>query len=121
MTSSKWTRRSLLREDRKKWHGNNYKNKEILLSPTEPASTAILLYYHYVIVSTVLLFLKSFRCSFEAFTSPLRLKIYGLTNFRAKFKIEPGHATYFEFCAKICEPINLESQRAGFYYTQYGL
>ena len=46
-------------------------------------------------------------------TSPLRLRIYRLTNFRAKIKIEPALAGGFEFRAKISEPVNPESQRAG--------
>ena len=62
-------------------------------------------------------------------SSPLRLRIYRLTNFRAKFKIEPVLAGDFEFRGKIREPVNPESQRAGiggdpefyFYYVGWGI
>ena len=50
-------------------------------------------------------------------SSPLRLKIYRLTNFRAKIKIEPALAGGFEFRAKISEPVNHESQRAELWYS----
>ena len=44
--------------------------------------------------------------------SPLRLRIYRLTNFRAKFKTTCKNRLFFEFRAKIREPENSESQRA---------
>ena len=49
--------------------------------------------------------------------SPPRLRIYRLTNFRAKFKIEPVLAGDFEFRGKIREPINPESQGAGLSFS----